>query len=215
MSFLTFRRYYLDKFLLKAVFYGRVLDVGGKKDNKRGKFRPPLQDVYDWEYLNIDPNTRPDYCCGADCIPVEDNVFDIILLTEVLEHLENPLNSLEEVKRVLKEGGKIIVTIPFMYPLHADPYDFQRWTSIKLRLELSKLGFKKIMIEPMGSTFAVIYDIVYSSLTLASKKPQRFRNRFIRKFILPLFSKFFLVLDRKYMYKSKHITTGYYIEAIK
>jgi hypothetical protein len=80
MSFITFRRHYLDEFLYKTKFCGRVLDVGGKKDNKRGLFRPPLDDVESWEYLNIDEATNPDYSCSADDIPVDNENFDIVML---------------------------------------------------------------------------------------------------------------------------------------
>ena len=131
MSFITFRRYYLDKVLSDIKFYGKVLDVGGKKENKRGTFRPPLDKIESWEYLNIDESTNPDYLCSADNIPVDDNTFDIVMLAEVIEHLENPIAVLNECYRVLKKDGKIVVTIPFLNALHADPYDFQRWTDVK------------------------------------------------------------------------------------
>jgi len=215
MSFITFRRHYLDKVLNDTKFYGKVLDVGGKKEHKRGEFRPPLTDVHTWEYLNIDESTNPDYCCSADDIPVENGLFDIVMLAEVLEHLEKPYAVLNECYRVLKKDGKMIVTIPFLFPIHADPYDFQRWTDIKIKLEFEKAGFNDIEVKPMGSLFAVIYDIIYTSLTFTSKKSQSFRNRFIRRFILRPLSSLFLYFDRIYMYKAKNITTGYYIEARK
>ena len=215
MSFITFRRYYLDRLLLNQKYFGKVLDIGGKKDNKRGKFKPPLNDIKSWEYLNIDINTNPDYCCSADNIPVKDNTFDIIVMTEVMEHLERPTPVIKECYRVLKNSGKLIATMPFMYALHADPCDFQRWTNTKIRLELEKAGFTNIKIEPMGSLFAVIYDFLHVSLNMASKNKNAFKNKIIRKFIMPVLAKLFLWLDNKYMYKSKIITTGYYIEATK
>ncbi|SFO93719.1 class I SAM-dependent methyltransferase [Hydrogenimonas thermophila] len=215
MSFITFRRYYLDDLLLHTQFYGKVLDVGGKKENKRGKFRPPLDKVDSWKYLNIDKSTNPDYLCSADDIPVEDESFDIVLLAEVLEHIENPIEVLKECKRVLKENGKIVITMPFLYSKHADPYDFQRWTDYKLENEMKKLGFKEIVIIPMGSIFAVIYDLLYVSLGMASKNRNALKNRVINKLIMPLIAKIFMWLDNKYSYKSTTITTGYYIEAKK
>lgn len=212
---ITFRRYYLDKVLKETKFYGKVLDVGGKKEKKRGSFTPPLKSVESWEYLNIDEDTNPDYYCSADNIPVNDGKFDMVMLAEVLEHLEEPESVLKECCRVLNKDGRLIATIPFLFPIHADPYDFQRWTDIKIKFELEKAGFSDIKITPMGSLFAVIYDLLYTSLTFISKEPQTFRNRFIRKFTLRPLSSIFLYLDKKYMYKSKNITTGYYIEASK
>lgn len=90
-----------------------------------------MDKIESWEYLNIDESTNPDYLCSADNIPVDDNTFDIVMLAEVIEHLENPIAVLNECYRVLKKDGKIVVTIPFLNALHADPYDFQRWTDVK------------------------------------------------------------------------------------
>ena len=205
----------MDEVLIGTNFHGKVLDAGGKKDNKRGKFRPPLSSVESWEYLNIDESTNPDYSCSADDIPVDDNTFDVVMLAEVIEHLENPSSVLKECNRILKKDAKLVATIPFMYALHADPYDFQRWTDVKIRLELEKIGFNEIKIEPMGSVFGVIYDFLYVSLNVASKNRNAFKNKVARKFIMPILAKSFLWLDKKYMYKSKAITTGYYIEAKK
>ncbi len=213
MSFITFRRHHIDHFLINTKFYGKVLDVGGKKENKRGKFKPPIKSVESWEYLNIDKSTNPDYLCSADDIPTKNNTFDIILLTEVLEHLQNPIKVLKECKRVLKKDGKLIITMPFLYPKHADPEDYQRWTDYKLEKELKNLGFNYIAISPMGGMFAVIYDILYVSLGMASKNRSSFRNRAIRKFFMPILAKIFLWLDKKYEYKNRTITTGYHIEA--
>jgi SAM-dependent methyltransferase len=84
---------------------GRVLDVGGIKESRRGNFRPPLDQVDGWEYLNLDETTNPDYCCSADNIPLESNSIDTVLLCEVLEHVENPDKVISEIARILKPGG--------------------------------------------------------------------------------------------------------------
>lgn len=205
MSFITFRRYYLDKVLSDIKFYGKVLDVGGKKENKRGTFRPPLDKIESWEYLNIDESTNPDYLCSADNIPVDDNTFDIVMLAEVIEHLENPIAVLNECYRVLKKDGKIVVTIPFLNALHADPYDFQRWTDVKIENVFNKSGFKLINIKPMGGKVAVIYDLLNFSQT-----PTSFNTRILRK-ILKVISPIFKILDKP----NRFVTTGYFIEAKK
>lgn len=208
---ITFRRYYLDKFLSKTRFHGKVLDIGGKKENKRGQFRPPLDKVETWEYLNIDETTNPDYLCSAESIPVKDETFDAVLMTEVLEHLEHPEIVLAEAYRVLKKKGVLIATMPFLYPVHADPYDFQRWTSQKLESVFEKAGFKIEHIEPMGGFFAVLYDLAYISLGIASKNRRALKNRIIIRFAMPVLAKIFMRLDEKYIYKKKIITTGYCI----
>ncbi|MCS7231652.1 MAG: class I SAM-dependent methyltransferase [Elusimicrobiota bacterium] len=211
-NFISFRRYYIDKMLLNFQFYGKVLDVGGKKINKRGNFVPPENKVEVWHYLNIDSSTNPDFCCSAEHIPVEDGYYDIVIITEVLEHLENPDIVLKECYRVLKKNGKIVVTIPFLYPLHKDPYDYQRWLPDKINKEFLSVGFKNIEILPMGGLFAVLFDLFFISITTASKNPDTLMKKIMKnKFILSFLVNLFKILDEKFNYKSKHITTGYFI----
>ena len=212
---ITFRRYYLDAILSKVIFKGAVLDIGGKKDNKRGSFRPPLDKVVSWEYLNTDASTNPDYCCSAENIPIDNDKFDFVLMAEVLEHLENPSKVLQDAYRITKFSGKIIASMPFLYPIHADPNDYQRWTPERIKLEFEKVGFTIEKITPMGSLFAVIYDLLYVSLGMASKNRRALKIRIIRKFLMPLLAILFLPLDKYYDYKSKRITTGYFIVGIK
>jgi SAM-dependent methyltransferase len=212
---ITFRRYYLDAILSKVIFKGAVLDIGGKKDNKRGSFRPLLSNVDSWEYLNNDSSTNPDYYCSAEAIPIDDEVFDFVLMAEILEHVENPSKVLQEAYRVTKFSGKIIATMPFLYPIHADPYDYQRWTPERIKLEFEKVEFTIEKITPMGSLFAVIYDLLYISLGMVSKNRNALKNRIARKFFMPIVAKLFLRLDRYYIYKAKKITTGYFVEAVK
>ena len=83
----TCRRYLLDKMLesQKGKLNGEILDIGGKKVNKRGTFRPPTDGSSTWRYLNISPDTSPDILGNADSIPLQNDCIDGFLLCEVLE----------------------------------------------------------------------------------------------------------------------------------
>ncbi|OGI09892.1 MAG: hypothetical protein A2Y40_08520 [Candidatus Margulisbacteria bacterium GWF2_35_9] len=205
----SFRRYYLDQFLLGTEFYGNVLDLGGKKEQKRGGFHPPLGKVISWEYLNTDKSTNPDYLCNAESIPVSDSKFDIVLMTEVLEHLENPRVVLTEVFRILKPGGKLVITVPFLYPIHSDPNDYQRWTPTKIKKELLLIGLKIEMIQAMGGIISVVMDLVLSKTNSGNS----LKDKFVRKYI-KLISGLLLKIDKKTKDKDK-ITTGFSIVAYK
>jgi len=195
-------------------WHGKVLDIGGKKENKWGRFRPPLNCMESWEYVNIDPAVKPDYLCLADAISVADETFDMVLMTEVLEHLERPVEALKEAYRVLK-AGQIVITMPFLYGVHADPQDFQRWTADKIRRELEDVGFAVDRLEPMGGLFAVVYDLLYLSLGVASKKRDAIKNRIARRLFLPIIRRIFFFLDARFAYKSRWITTGWFVVACK
>jgi SAM-dependent methyltransferase len=208
MKFFSFRRYYLDSALLKTEFSGKVLDVGGKIINRQGSFKPPFEKVESWEYLNIDASTNPDYLCSAESIPVKDNHFDMILLTEVLEHLKNPKLVIKELFRILKDNGILIASMPFLRPVHMYPHDFQRWTEVRIRIELEEMGFTVEKISPMGGIVAVIMDLIF----FYTKNPTII-SKLIRKTI-KFASPLFLYFDKKTTKKDR-ITTGFYIRARK
>ncbi len=213
---ISFRRLYLDQMLAAENFSGLVLDVGGKKSNPRGNFRPPSGPSVQWKYLSIDASTQPDFHCSAEKIPVDSAQFDVILLSEVAEHLENPEVVLAECARVLKTGAKIIMTMPFLYGVHADPHDFQRWTPNKIEKELLKAGFEKIQIAPMGGALAVFCDLhemwCFLHFDKSGKVPVflKITRALIRRVFLPVLK----TLDRNFPFKND-LTTGYYVRALR
>lgn len=162
----TCRRLLVDQFLdqHRALMRGHVLDIGGKNERRRGGFVPPEQGVASWRSVNIDESARPDLLCDAASIPLADGAVDVFLLCEVLEHLEHPEAVLSEASRVLGAGGVGLITMPFMFAVHADPWDFQRWTGEKLSSEVRKAGLRIRMLAPMGGPAAVVCDAVQARL---------------------------------------------------
>jgi SAM-dependent methyltransferase len=66
-------------------------------------------------------------------VPLPANMFELVLCTEVLEHVPDPLAAVAELRRLCRPGGAIIITTPFAYPLHEEPHDFLRLTPHMLR----------------------------------------------------------------------------------
>lgn len=85
---------------------------------------------------------KPDKFFDGINIPYEHNIFDGILCTQVLEHVESLDLLLAECNRVLRTGGCFVVSVPFAYREHEQPHDFRRFTSYGLTLALSRNGFK-------------------------------------------------------------------------
>jgi SAM-dependent methyltransferase len=129
-DFVSYRRYLLDRCLEAYTdrMRGVVLDVGGKRERKRGWFCPPATLARQWLYVNIAPETRPDIIADATAVPMPDGCADCVICTEVLEHLPNATACVEEAYRLLKPTGVLLASVPFLYPVHADPFDFQRFT---------------------------------------------------------------------------------------
>jgi len=89
-------------------------------------------------------------------IPLHDASVDSALLTEVLEHCPDPEGVLREIARVLKPGGFVFLTVPFIWPIHTVPYDEFRYTPFALRRLLTQAGFQNPIIEATGGRHAVL-----------------------------------------------------------
>lgn len=199
------RRTLVDELLIGRLgsVRGRLIDIGGKKTGSRGVFRLPPES--ECVYLNIDPATHPDCLCDAECIDCASDSFDGFLLIEVLEHVANPDKVLTEAFRVLTADGWGIITAPFMYPVHADPADMQRWTADKLRMELGKAGFQSVEVIPMGGPASVIFDVLWSMYW-------RTRSVLLRRVfggLLALMKPLAFVVDKMLVRFQPHITTGW------
>jgi SAM-dependent methyltransferase len=69
--------------------------------------------------------------------------------TQVLEHVELHEEFLGNIFRVLRPGGEFIVTVPFVYEEHEQPFDFRRWTSFGFAKELEEAGFRDLHLEKL------------------------------------------------------------------
>jgi len=92
--------------------------------------RPYAKAFSDKRYvcLDISELVRPDIVASATNLPFKNNAFDMIILTEVLEHLPEPEEALKEIRRVLRAGGFLVVTVPQYMYLHEIPHDYYRFT---------------------------------------------------------------------------------------
>lgn len=149
------RRHFIDQFFFSKVslIKGSVLDIGGKKLNKRGLF--DLEKYTKATYVNIDESTSPDIIADATSIPVEDGSYDTVIMGEILEHLPDPMKALKEARRILKSGGTLLATVPFMAGIHGDPHDYGRYTETFWQKAAEDLGLKILEIERQGTIFAV------------------------------------------------------------
>jgi 2-polyprenyl-3-methyl-5-hydroxy-6-metoxy-1,4-benzoquinol methylase len=93
-------------------------------------------------------------------MPFENNTFDVVLSTEVLEHVLNPDAYLLEVKRVLKPGGIFFFTVPILMSLHEVPYDYYRYTPYALEEIFKRGGFTDIKIKIMGGYNAAMAQMI-------------------------------------------------------
>jgi SAM-dependent methyltransferase len=96
------------------------------------------------DYKRADYVDLPDLDYKLDetgTVPAPDAFFDLVLSTQVMEHLREPQIYLAECLRLLKPGGRVIITTHGIYQEHGCPYDFQRWTTNGLKRDLAGVGF--------------------------------------------------------------------------
>ncbi|MBN1597143.1 MAG: class I SAM-dependent methyltransferase [Bacteroidales bacterium] len=135
-----------------------ILDVGaGTK---------PYYSLYSKYFRNCystDVETSPhsidsiDFFCSAHDIPVNDNSADLVLCTEVLEHVKNPQDVLNEFRRILKTGGKLFLTTPFVQYIHELPNDFFRYTPFALKEMAEKSGLQIEYFYDKGGIFSIVF----------------------------------------------------------
>jgi SAM-dependent methyltransferase len=177
-GYVTYRRLWLDACLnaFKDEMRGMVVDLGGKRMNKRGAFQPPEHQVRAWWYINLDCTTAPNIFADVTRTPLKAQSVDCILCTEVLEHLPNPQACVDEIHRLLRDDGLVLASTPFFYPVHADPYDFQRFSADGLR-HLFR-NFKSVEIYPMGGYPGVLGLLI--ELGIPNIENGTWRGKFLR-----------------------------------
>jgi SAM-dependent methyltransferase len=147
----SYRRKRVDEDLKSAapLLAGRVLDVGGAR--RRGAFRPPSDSR--WIVADLVPALRPDVAADVQALPFRAGAFDAVKATEILEHVPDPVAALRECGRVLRAGGHLVVTAPFLERLHGDPDDYGRYTESMWRRLLTAAGLQPVRITPQGGYF--------------------------------------------------------------
>jgi SAM-dependent methyltransferase len=114
-------------------------------------------------------------------IPRPDNYFDAVLCIAVLEHVINPDAVMKELTRVLKPGGTLVASVPFLQPEHKVPTDFQRYTRDGLEVLFVNEGLKVIDIQPLFTVYHTIYWICEEWLQLKNN----IKYRVAKSTILP------------------------------
>jgi SAM-dependent methyltransferase len=138
---------------------GRLLDVGCGSKPYRSLFK-----IEEYVGLDIENDlTRgrgvAEYLYDGTIFPFPDASFDSVLCNQVLEHVFNPNEFLDEIVRVMKPDAKLLLTVPFVWDEHEQPLDYARYSSFGLRTLLEKHGLRVAVHRKLGADISVLFQL--------------------------------------------------------
>ena len=148
--------------------------------------------------IDVDPNRNPDILGDICTIDLGEERFDMIVMSEVLEHVHSPHAAIENVRRALKTGGKLVLSAPFMLPIHEAPRDFYRFTGYGLEFLLR--DFSPVSVRARNS-FGEAIGVTWLRIPTGA-----------RLIISPLVLLAWPIFQ---MFRSDSATTGYVATAVK
>jgi SAM-dependent methyltransferase len=189
-QWLIFREQQIDRRWIADHARGRVLDIGCA-DGWASKV------LSECEYVGLDyPNTAsalygtsPQVFADGAFLPFLSSSFETVLLLEVLEHVRNPEKVLKEISRVLKPSGKLLISVPFLYPLHDSPHDYRRYTAPGLVQILTEAGLRPGVVLRRNAglkTAALLGAIACAEFVIEASRSRRWKLIFTPFFIIAI-----------------------------
>lgn len=153
-----------DTFLRPDV---RILDVGCGVQPYYPLFAE-IASVYDGN--DIEPGPRISYVSPIESLPIPDAQYDVVLCTQVLEHVRHPMPALLEMTRVLAPGGHLFLTTLGVYPFHPHPGDYWRWTQQGFEAMFEDTeGLELVSLVPHGGSGSAIAILLNTSIREAAR----------------------------------------------
>jgi SAM-dependent methyltransferase len=122
----------------------RVLDVGcGVKP-----YYPFFAGASEYVGVDVQENPYADLAGAVEELPVEDESFDIVLCTQVLEHVDDPSRAVRELRRVTAPGGRVLASTHGVMLYHPNPQDLWRWTHTGLERLFRDAGWTDVTVKP-------------------------------------------------------------------
>ncbi len=141
---------------------GHLLDLGCGKVPFYHLYKKHVNEItcVDWGNTDHD-NSHLDFEMDLNQkLELPDNTYTTIVISSVLEHIAEPQLLMNEMARVLADGGVVLLNVPFYYSLHAEPHDYFRYTRFALEHMSVKAGFTVLGLEAYAGAPEVVVDIM-------------------------------------------------------
>ena len=142
----TLRKLEYEK-LRDSKIAGRVLDLGG---GNKAKYLGILPAGIEYSSINIDPDIEPTWQTEpGEKLPIKDGAFDVCICMNTLEHTYDPRFLIGEIHRILKPGGQVHISVPWIFRIHGHPDDYTRATPSWWREAMGEAGFSETEVTPL------------------------------------------------------------------
>jgi SAM-dependent methyltransferase len=192
-------------------FEGKVLDLGGVKNS--GYLRL-VHGNFDITSVNFDINTGCDVIHDLEVTPIPfDNVsFDVVVINNTLEHIYHAQELVKESVRVLKKKGKVVITVPFLFPEHPSPHDYWRFTGDSMRLMLRDAGLSEVFITPLGTG---VFTVCHHFIERLLPRPLRIVLFILRPLTFTLDAIVYSLRKKSSVQNRKQYALGYFVVGTK
>lgn len=165
MSPIYLSRYFIGRAIYSNLshFTGKLLDVGSGPSPYSFIFRNRISNHVRIDHERV--SHEPDVVCDVSEMPVKDNSIDCILCTQLLEYILEPHQLIDNFSRIIKPGGKVLLSAPFIYPVHHKSLDYFRYTDSCLRKLFQDRAFDIIQCKPLGGFFVTIIQLATHYIT--------------------------------------------------
>ncbi|MDD4082759.1 MAG: class I SAM-dependent methyltransferase [Sphaerochaetaceae bacterium] len=155
---------YKEVSLLSKYIQGNVLDVGCGEKPYGQLFNAKKYVGLEYDNTENREAKKADFYYDGKKFPFKKNEFDSVVCNEVLEHIFEPDEFIQEINRVLKDNGSLLLTVPFVWDEHEQPVDFGRYSSFGVKSLLERNGFEVAVQRKSVSDFSIIFQLINSYL---------------------------------------------------
>jgi SAM-dependent methyltransferase len=183
-----------------------LLDVGGRGKPYACFFADCVAHHY---VLDVEPSHSVDVVGDARHMPFPDASMDVVLITQVLEHIPEPIAVISEIRRVLKPGGTLLLSVPSIFPQHGSPGDY--WRYMPQGLQWILRDFHNVTITGEAGTVPSIFLVINVYLQLLTG-PWPWLQTLIFWTICPLNNLAGLLAGK--LYRGNQFASNYFVVAV-